>query len=551
VGIVDEDIKTVRDNVDIVALISEHVALKRVGRRFVGLCPFHAEKSGSFSVNAEDGVYYCFGCGAKGDAITFVRELEHLDFRSAVEILASKTGVELHYTDPEDDERTASLRAARDALAAATEFYRIQLHSSAGAPAREYLTSRGFTDDQVTAAELGWAPAGVSLTQALRRDEETLKAAGLLTAEKGNPYFHNRLMFPIHDVAGAVIGFGGRILTDGTGPKYLNSPDTPVYRKKRALYGLWWAKRDIVTEDEVVVLEGYTDVLAAKAAGITNCVATCGTALTDEHLRMLSRFAKNATLAFDGDNAGLDAAARLLAVPAGIDIRVAALPTGNDPADLAISDPDTLKAILAASEPLIGFRVNRLLDTSDLSTPESRARAAHAALGFVDQHHDVFVRDAYRRVIAERCDVDLRHTTPTAPPTSPAEETSEPDPTWPAVEYEAIRVLVAHPELGPFTPAALFTNPDCIAALDADNPDGATVRTRADADPRPLGTDPRRVLIRLAEMASRRLLTNPDADPTWRADAIRWVQCAVADANAGDIGAHHELLEWMGATDGQ
>src|SRR5882757_3453269 len=310
-GIVDDDVARVREATDLVALAGEHLALKKSGRRFVGLCPFHPEKTPSFSINPEQGFYYCFGCAASGDAITFVREVEHLDFVGAVERLAARAGIQLRYDDAAYSLDRKRRDRLHDAVAAAIDFYhdRLMTHEDAGL-ARRYLRSRSYEKEAVQRFKLGYSPDGFDALSRHLEEQKFSRAditdAGLAFVNKTNRLqdaFRGRLMFPIYDARGAAAGFGGRSL-DGVPPKYKNTQETPIYQKSRLLYGLNWAKPEIVARGEVVICEGYTDVMAFVLAGVPQVVATCGTALADEHFTMLKNFARKVTLAYDADAAG-------------------------------------------------------------------------------------------------------------------------------------------------------------------------------------------------------------------------------------------------------
>ena len=408
-GIVDEDIAKVRDATDIVAVVSEHVQLKRVGRRWTGLCPFHSEKSPSFSVNAEQGLYYCFGCGAKGDAITFVREADHLDFAAAVERLAAGSGVTLHYTDSHEGDKRKQRSRLVEAMAAATDFYHQRLlESPDAAAARKYLRSRGFTGDEVRHYQLGWAPdAWDTLVKALPFPREVLVDAGLAfinARSRPTDAFRGRIVFPIFNASGDPVAFGGRIMPGADGPKYKNSSGSAVYDKSRVLYGLNWSKGAIVAADEAIVCEGYTDVVGFAAVDMGRAVATCGTSLTEEHVRVLRSYAQRVVLAFDADAAGQNAAERFHEWEQryGLDVAVAALPVGTDPGDLARSDPDALRAAVSEAVPFLRFRVDRVLAGLDATTAEGRSRAATAALVVIAQHPDELVRDQYLMDLADR-----------------------------------------------------------------------------------------------------------------------------------------------------
>lgn len=410
-GIVDEDVERVKDATDLVALVGEHVALKRVGRRLQGLCPFHAEKTASFSVNPEMGLFHCFGCQASGDAITFVREIEHLDFVGAVERLAARTGITLRYDDRDrgpDRERKSRLT---DAIAEAVAFYHRRLVDAPDAgPARAYLRGRGFDGDVARRFSIGWAPDGwdelARHLQDRKFSRDDVVGAGLAFVnwrQRLQDQFRSRIMFPIFDVAGDPVAFGGRALGD-QGPKYVNSPETPIYRKSRVLYGLNWAKGEIAAAGgEVVVCEGYTDVIACFLAGLPRAVATCGTALSDGHVRLLRRFAERFVLAYDADAAGQAAAERFYAWEAEHDLSlfVATLPAGRDPGDVGREDPAALRDAVENAVPFLRFRVDRLLAGADRATPEARARAAEGVVALLAEHPNDLVRDQYVMELAE------------------------------------------------------------------------------------------------------------------------------------------------------
>jgi DNA primase len=458
VGIVDEDIVRVREASDIVAVVSEHVQLKRVGRRWAGLCPFHSEKSPSFSVNAEQGLYYCFGCGAKGDVITFVREIDHLDFAAAVERLAAGSGITLRYTDARDGENRKRRSALVEAVAAAVDFYHQRLLSGADAAgARKYLRGRGFSGDEVRHYQLGWAPEGWdTLVRELRVGREQLVEAGLaFVNQRGRltDSFRGRVLFPIFNAAGDPVAFGGRLLPGAEGPKYKNSTGSPIYDKSKVLYGLNWAKGDIVAADEAIVCEGYTDVVGFAAVGMGRAVATCGTALTEEHVRTLRSYAARVVLAFDADAAGQNAAARFHEWEQryGLDVAVADLPAGSDPGDLARSDPEALRAAVERAVPFLTFRVERVLADRDLGTAEARARAAAAALEVVGEHPDPLVRDQYLMDLADRLRLpaDQLRQRLAGGRRPPAADVRSPMPIAPrpadSPEFEALRLALGEP----------------------------------------------------------------------------------------------------------
>lgn len=415
-GIVDEDIAKVRAATDFVALVGEHLALRKQGTRYSGLCPFHTEKSPSFSVNAELGVYYCFGCGAKGDAITFLREIEHLDFVEAVEKLAGRAGITLRYDDDESGGGRDRQRRSRihETLEAAVEWYHQRLLSAPdAAAARAYLRrERGYDGDVVRQYRIGWAPDGWNhLVRSVGVPSTALVDAGLATVDEQGRYtdfFRGRILFPIFEPGGRPVGAGGRMLPGGRPPKYKNTANTAVYDKSRTLYGLSWAKKSIVEKGRVVVCEGYTDVIGLQRAGVEEAVATCGTALADGHIKLLTNFARRIVLAYDSDSAGQSAADKFYEWEKRyeVEIRVIGLPPGTDPADLAREDPAALVAAVDEARPYLGFRLERLFARSDLATPEGRARAASAAVAMVREHPDPLVRDQYLMQVADRCRVE-------------------------------------------------------------------------------------------------------------------------------------------------
>ena len=412
-GIVDDDIVRVREATNLRDVVSQYVQLKRVGRRWVGLCPFHAEKTGSFNVNEENGLFKCFGCGKGGDAITFVREIEHLDFVGAVEWLAGKAGIALRYTEKREDEGRKRRARLIKAMEQAVEWYHHRLLTGDDAgPVRAYVRSRGLDGEVVRTYRIGWAPEGWdTLARALKLPDDVLVDTGLgfLNRRGGQTdAFRGRLLFPIFDVNGDPVAFGGRVLPGGEGPKYKNSAGSAIYDKSKVLYGLNWAKSDVVNADEVVVCEGYTDVIGFAMAGVPTAVATCGTALTIDHLRTLRKFARRVVLAFDADAAGQDAAARFYQWERDLDldVAVAALPPGVDPGDLARTDPQRLQASVVDAVPFLGFRVERVLAGTPVETPEGRARAAEAALAVIREHPSALVRDQYVMQVADRCRID-------------------------------------------------------------------------------------------------------------------------------------------------
>jgi DNA primase len=407
-GIAEDDIERVRAQTDIVAVVTEHVGLRKQGSRWVGLCPFHAEKSGSFSVNPELGLYYCFGCQAKGDVITFVREVQHLDFVGAVESLAARAGITLRYDSSQETDGRKKRGALIDAMNHAVEWYHERLLTAPdGAKARGYLRSRGYDGEIVRKYRLGWAPDDWdTLCRSLKVPDEVLRETGLGFLNKRNRLqdsFRARVLFPIFDSRGDAVAIGGRILPGSTDPaKYKNSPSTSIYDKSDTLYGLNWAKGPVVAQGEVVVCEGYTDVIGMAVAGVPWAVATCGTSLTDRHFATLKNFSRRIVLAYDADAAGQGAAERFYEWEAKyeIDVYVADLPRGADPGDLARTDPDRLKESVANAKRFLQFRLDRLVARSDLASAEGRAKAAQLAHHMITEHPNPIVREQYAGQVA-------------------------------------------------------------------------------------------------------------------------------------------------------
>jgi len=357
----------------------------------------------------------CFGCDAGGDAITFVREVEHLDFVDAVERLAARAGITLRYDDKNVAKDRTRKQRLSEAVAAAIAFYHdLLLSSEDAALARRYLRSRGFDGDAVRQFQPGYSPddwdrLSVHL-QHRKFARDDIEGAGLAFVNRVNKLqdqFRGRLMFPIYDQRGDAVGFGGRALGDEQ-PKYKNSPETPIYQKSRLLYGLNWAKGEIVGRGQVVICEGYTDVMAFSLAGLPNAVATCGTALADDHFQILKNLARKVVLAYDSDAAGQSAAEKWYGWEQRYEIQleVADLPAGKDPADVWRDDPAALVRALERATPFLQFRLDRVLAAADLATLEGRARAAEAGADIVAQHPSDLVRDQYVMKLAGELDID-------------------------------------------------------------------------------------------------------------------------------------------------
>ncbi len=397
-------------------VVGRKVKLVRRGRNHVGLCPFHSEKSPSFSVSADKNFYHCFGCGVHGDIITFVMETEGLSFPEAVEQLATQAGMALPAREERDEEREKSRRSLYDVMELAAVFFESELQSSRGSKARTYLDGRQLTGAAVAPFRLGFAPdARAGLKDHLLAKGvpvEDMVEAGLVGApdDGGEPYdrFRGRLIFPITDVRGKVIAFGGRTLDPEGKPKYLNSPETRLFKKSTVLFNLGPARKAVAQGAALIAVEGYVDVIALVAAGFAGAVAPLGTALTDDHLQMMWRIAPEPYLCFDGDAAGIKAAQRGidLALPLlepGQSLRFALLPGGQDPDDLLRArGSSAMQAVLDEAVGLADVLWRREIENADLATPERRAGAEKRLMDCVREITDPKVREYYRTMMQQR-----------------------------------------------------------------------------------------------------------------------------------------------------
>lgn len=360
-----EFIERVKEATDIVAVVSDHVQLKKTGRTWKARCPFHQEKTPSFHVNPDRQIFKCFGCGEGGDVFRFLMEFEKLSFPEAVEVLANRAGIPM----PARTWAPAEEQSVYPVLAWAESVYRKELNGRSGGAAREYLKNRGLFQSTIDAFGLGWAPPGWEHLLGAARGTYSpalLLRAGLVVAnDRGGHYdrFRGRVTIPIRSALGRTVGFGARGLGSEE-PKYLNSPETEVFGKSRILYGLSEAKEALKTKDEALVVEGYMDALALFQVGMTNVVASCGTAFTEDQARILRRYVGRAVLVFDGDTAGLRAAWKSAAVflGGGLDVRIVALPDGHDPDSFVREQGGAaLEALAAAAPGVVGFAQDALL----------------------------------------------------------------------------------------------------------------------------------------------------------------------------------------------
>ncbi|MFT4220285.1 MAG: DNA primase [Microbacterium sp.] len=423
--IAQADVDEVKARTNIADIIGERVALKPAGiGSLKGLCPFHDERSPSFNVRPQSGFYHCFGCGESGDVYSFLRNMDHLSFQEAVERLAGRIGYTLHYEDGGAAPETSGRTRLFAANVAAAEFFRAQLASAEADIGRRFLGERGFDAGAAAHFGVGYAPKGWdNLTGALEKQgfsRDELSAAGLVSQGQRGVYdrFRGRLVWPIRDVTGQTVGFGARRLhDDDNGPKYLNTPETTIYHKAHVLYGLDLAKRDIARGEpkRVVVVEGYTDVMACHLAGVTTAVATCGTAFGAEHITVLRRVmgdessAGEVVFTFDPDAAGQKAALRAFAEAKRFNAQtyVAVAPDGLDPCDLRIRKGDgAVRALMDAKAPMVEFVIDQRIAGFDLATVEGRVAALRAAAPVVADLRDPLLQPEYVRVLARRLGLD-------------------------------------------------------------------------------------------------------------------------------------------------
>ncbi|MEJ2367150.1 MAG: DNA primase [Acidobacteriota bacterium] len=401
---------------DPVAIYGDYVRLQRRGRRAFGLCPFHREKTPSFSVDVESGLFYCFGCHKGGDLIQFIQEIEACTFQEAAELLAGKAGATLSFHPGKSPPGTDKKETLRKVIKAAEEYYRACLEGAApGSPVQQYMKQRGI--DSATAAELGlgYAPPGGGVLAALRRGGarvEDAAEAGLVF-EKGRrgeyrERFRNRLMFPILDNMGRTVGFGGRTLGDDSA-KYLNSPENPVFQKRDLLYGLSWTKDEIRKTRTAVFVEGYMDFLALYRAGFRNAAATLGTSLTSAQAALIKRYADRVLLSYDSDNAGLEAARRAILplLAQGLKIHIVKLPAGKDPDEcIGKAGAEAYRKALEDAPPFFLYLVEEVQESAELHTVEGRVRFIDTLMEYLSAVPDSLERQEYAKEIAGRTGLD-------------------------------------------------------------------------------------------------------------------------------------------------
>ncbi len=458
----------IKSKLSVLEVVGETVQLKRAGSAYKGLCPFHAEKTPSFVVTPDRETWRCFGCGEGGDIFTFLMRRDGLDFREALERLAEKAGVELSERTAREDRQRKRLR---DALEAAIAWYReVLLQAAQAQKARDYLAERGLADETLERFTIGYAPnTWDALTKRLIAkgfSNAEMIGAGLASpSNRGGVIdkFRGRIIIPIRDASARAVGLGGRVMPNGEGPKYLNSPATMLFDKSRTLYGIDLARAAIRREKLAVIVEGYTDVMAAHQAGFTNVVASLGTALTRGQVELATRYADAVALAYDVDLAGEAATQRGLLEELGPDqavskVRVVRIPAGKDPDELIRTDPDTWRAAVADAPAVLDYFMDRAVAAVDVSSVAGRREVTRRVLGVLRRVADPLERTLYLQRLSRIVDVDekvladaLASTPVPAPRRAPAADGAAPgervSASLPPLEAETLRLLLRHPEI--------------------------------------------------------------------------------------------------------
>jgi DNA primase len=552
----------IKSRLPVTEIVGETVTLKKAGSTWKGLCPFHTERTPSFTISPERESWHCFGCGEHGDIFTFVMKRDGLDFREALNRLAERAGVEVSARGAREDKHRKRLR---DALEAAIAWYREVLRQARQAePARRYLAERGFSEETLDQFAIGFAPdswdALVKRLAARGFSSEDMIAAGLASAgSRGRPVdrFRRRIIVPIRDAAGKAVGLGGRIMPDGEGPKYLNSPATSLFDKSKTLYGIDRARTAIRREKLAVIVEGYTDVMAAHQAGFTNVVASLGTALTGGQVQLATRYADSIALAYDVDLAGEAATQRGLLEELGptqsvTRVRVVRIPAGKDPDELIRTDPDGWRQAVAEAKPVVEYFMDHVAADVDISTVGGRREMASRVLAILQRVGDPVEQDLYLQQLSKTVQVDervlrdalrrprIRRRPTTSAPVGPG------TPILDALETETLALLILHPGLT----AELASNPlpfgrpEATALAEAwtawvatETGDGSRDLEAFVGELDPISADLARVVIHAAD-------AGPRHEPAVAAEALRVSRLRLRRARIEEaIGDGRHLLE--------
>lgn len=570
-----DDIAKVREATDLVALAEDITLVKKTGGSWMARCVFHDDRNPSLHLDPQLGLYYCFGCQEAGDTISFYMKVQGIGFVAAVEALAARAGVELRYEESEEA-RVGRLRrnSLYETVEKAARWYHSQLIESPDArEVRRYLKGRSIDSAVAGRFMIGWAPRQApAITKAVGVTQESAMAAGVLSRGDARPVepLRGRIIFPIHTSDGRMCALAGRVLPGEEGPKYVNFAETDIYKKRQILYGLHLAKKAIVAADEVVVCEGYFDVIGCHLSGVERAVATCGVALTEEHVTALSRFAKRIVMAFDADGAGQGAIENVLKWENThrVQFLVARLPEGGDPGQLYEEGRgEELVQAVTTAQPLLGWRIDRLFAASDLLSPEGQVRAADAAMEMVLGHPDSRVASKYVDVVAERCKLDpgpLRQQLDAAVKARerrarPKSTAAPAPPPLPKAEMEAIRLAAREPDALEWFAPAIFSDPGLRRAFEALLESGSAADA-VSATPERVGkllfaiedtssnAEPALLRRLLVANAARRVVSDLRF-ATREPDASRWVAEQMTLLLGGDEDACGALLAWLVARD--
>jgi DNA primase len=469
IGILSEEkVSEIRDRSSILEVVSDYAALKKTGKNYKGLCPFHSEKTPSFMVNEEKQIFHCFGCGEGGDVFTFLMKVGHFSFPQAVEELAKRYGVKL----PTRELSVAQKKeiAKREVLfqinQIASEYFHDLLNKRReGEEGRRYLSQRGISQEVIAEHRLGYSiDRWDGLVQHLQEKKVSLELAwelGLIFPKKREGWydaFRGRILFPIFDLHQRVVGFGGRVIREGQ-PKYLNSPESSIYHKGEVLYGLHVAKRYVIEKDCVIIVEGYFDLLTLHQYGLKHSVATLGTALTTQHIRTLKRYTKNLITIFDADQAGIQATLRSLPLFLEEEVvgKTIALPQGEDPDGfLRKGNLEDFGKRVERAVPLIDFFFERLMKTTDVKSVDGKVRVAKEGVALLGKIPDKIRRDFYTKALAEKLDVEesflyeMLRSSPKEPSKAGEDlRKSSLEKTFPKAEEMVVRLMIHHPEVIP------------------------------------------------------------------------------------------------------
>jgi DNA primase len=491
-SVIDE----IKDRLDVVEIIGESVKLRKSGKNYTGFCPFHPNtRTPAFAVFPESGTWRCFGaCNEGGDIFSFVMKKEGWDFPETLAYLAERAGVELQPLSPEQEAVDEEQERLRELMESAVTFFRHNLlQTEAGGVVRSYLQQRGITDATIEAFELGYAPDSWDATEnhlvGRGYPIEDVQQAGMVSEREGGGFydrFRNRLMFPIRDVRGRMAGFGARVLDPEGVPKYLNSPQTPLFDKGRLLYGLDRARQSIRREDQAVIVEGYMDVIGLHQAGFTNAISSMGTALTEAQLRQLKRYSRKIVLALDADAAGVQATMRGLDVARealdreadpvfnarglvrhegrlDADLRIVTLPEDLDPDEVVAEDPGAWREILGGAQTIVDYVLDVLASEHDLEDPKAKAQVARQVLPLIDDVANPVEREAYRQKLARRLKVDERALSAWRPQ---VERRVRRQQAQPEGVSEAVAQLSATAPLERFCLAILLEDPELLYRID-------------------------------------------------------------------------------------